>query len=166
MKRILIIGNSGAGKTTLANSLAGILRLPLVHLDKLYWRDGWQHVSREEFDALLSVELQKESWILDGNFDRTLPLRLRYCDTVIYLDYSPVVCLCGAVKRVLKNYGKTRPDMGDNCPEHMDLSFLRYIWGFNKKNRRSYYKMLDEAPDIDVVILHSRRQCREYLQHL
>ena len=100
MKRILIIGNSGAGKTTLANSLAGILRLPLVHLDKLYWRDGWQHVSREEFDALLSVELQKESWILDGNFDRTLPLRLRYCDTVIYLDYSPVVCLCGAVKRV------------------------------------------------------------------
>ena len=166
MKRILIIGNSGAGKTTLANELSERLHLPVVHLDKLYWRDNWQHVSADEFDGLLLDELQRDAWIIDGNFSRTIPQRLQYCDTVLYLDYSRIVCLCGAVKRVMKNYGKTRPDMGDNCPEHIDLPFLRYIWGFNKKNRRSYYKMLDEMKGVNVIILHSRRECADFLKHI
>ena len=88
MERIVIIGCGGAGKSTLARQLGEKLRIPVVHLDKLFWRPGWVQVPKEEFDALLRAELAKEKWIMDGNFDRTIPERLARCDTVIYLDFS------------------------------------------------------------------------------
>ena len=87
MERVLIIGGNGCGKTTLARTLAHKLSLPLVHLDKLYWRDNWQNVSPDEFDELLRLELAKPKWIIDGNIGRTLSHRIRYCDTVIYMDF-------------------------------------------------------------------------------
>ena len=86
MERILIIGGNGSGKTTFARSLAEKTRLPLVHLDSLYWKENWESVGREVFDARLEVELNKPRWILDGNMNRTLPHRLEYCDTVFYLS--------------------------------------------------------------------------------
>ena len=79
MQKILIIGGNGSGKTTFAKKLAQKTRLPLVHLDKLYWKDNWQHVTQEEFDSLLLPELEKDNWIIDGNMKRTLPLRLNSC---------------------------------------------------------------------------------------
>ena len=126
MERILIIGGCGAGKTTLSRQLAEKLQLPLIHLDRLYWRDNWESVSTEVFDGLLMQELIKPRWILDGNFTRTLPLRLRYCDTVIYLDFSGMQCVYGVIQRLFKNYGKSRPDMGGDCPERFD----REKWTF------------------------------------
>lgn len=166
MERILIIGCSGAGKTTLALQLSEKLGLPLVHLDALYWRDNWQGISNEEFDRLLIEELIKQKWIIDGNYGRTIPLRLEYCDTVIYLDYSRLTCIFGVFKRVARWYGKTRPDMGENCPEHVDFEFLKFIWTFNKKYRERYLKMLDEADNKKVIILKNRKQAEKFIQSL
>ena len=115
MKRILIIGSAGAGKTTFARKLSLKLNLPLVHLDKLYWRDNWQHLSKDEFDPLLQKELEKSEWIIDGNFNRTIPHRLKYCDTVFFFDFHAIYCLWGITKRVVQNYGKIRDDMGGTC---------------------------------------------------
>ena len=78
MKRIMIIGCGGSGKSTLARALGENLRMPVIHLDKLWWRPGWEHISREEFDALLEQELVKDSWIMDGDFERTIPRRLQF----------------------------------------------------------------------------------------
>ena len=135
MKRILIIGNAGSGKTTFAKALANKTQLPLVHLDKLYWRGTWEHTAREEFDAILQNELESNEWIIDGNFNRTIPHRLKYCDTVFYFDLPVITCLMGITTRILKNYGKTRNDMGGNCPEHFDkqkLSLYRNVRQVNK----------------------------------
>ena len=168
MERILIIGGCGAGKTTLARQLAAKLQLPLVHLDRLYWRDNWECVSTEEFDRLLMQELIKPRWILDGNFSRTLPLRLRYCDMVIYLDFSRTQCVCGAIQRLLKYYGKSRPDMGGHCPERFDRekwTFLKAVWSFNKQNRKRYAEWLRES-GVMVIRLKSRRQAARFLRHL
>ena len=112
MERILIIGGNGCGKTTLGETLGSKLELPLIHLDMLYWRDNWENASKDEFDDLLLKELSKPKWIIDGNMNRTIPLRLKYCDTVIYMDFSRTICVYGAIKRVVKNYGKSRLDMG------------------------------------------------------
>ncbi len=166
MKRIMVIGPSGAGKSTLSFALAKKLNLPLVHLDKLFWRSGWQQVSREEFDALLEAELKKPEWIIDGNYSRTLKLRAEYCDTVIYLDYPRFVCLCGVVKRVASGYGHTRPDMGEGCPERFDWEFLKYVWNFNKNNRQKIYDLLERNKDKKIIILKNRKEAARLLQTL
>ncbi len=168
MKRILIIGCSGSGKSTLAKELAEKTGLPLVHLDRLYWCGNWDHRSREEFDVLLEAELQKNAWIIDGNFTRTIPYRLSFADTVIWLDLPVITCLWGVTKRVLQNLGKSREDMGGNCPEHFDkrkIELYKAIWGFNKRNRTNYEELLKHT-DARVYRLRSRRQVQQFIARI
>ena len=166
MERIIIIGCGGAGKSTLARKLGEVLDLPVLHLDKLFWKPGWVEMEREEFDALLQVELQKEKWIMDGNFNRTMPERIKRCDTIIYLDFSRFACLMGVLKRVITTYGKVRPDMGEDCPERIDLEFLKWVWNFNKNKRESYYKLLNEAENVETIVLKNRRAVKLFLKSL
>lgn len=166
MKRILIIGGNGSGKTTFAKRLAAKLSIPLIHLDKLNWCGNWQVLPRDVFERLLQIELEKERWIIDGNYNRTIPHRIQYCDTVFYFDFSTVKCLYGVTERVLKNFGKTRLDMGGSCPEKFDMTFYKNILVFNKKHRKAYYKLLSKAKGIRVVVFKNRRQAEAYLNSL
>ena len=166
MERILIIGCGGAGKSTLARQLGEKLSLPVVHLDRLYWKPGWVQESREEFDRKLAQELDKGRWILDGNFNRTMPQRMAKCDTVIYLDFPRVTCLLGVMKRILTTYGKVRPDMGDGCPERFDLEFLQWVWNYNKNNREQIYRLLDGANHAQKIILKNRYTVKQFLKNL
>ena len=165
MERILIIGCCGAGKSTLAKKLAERLDLPVVHLVAPKERDGWKSVPTEEFDALLAKELEKPRWIIDGNYNRTLLTRLRRADTVIFLDYPRIVSLAGVVKRYLKNRGKTRSDVGGDCPEKLDFPFLKFVWGYNKKYRK-YYRELLAGADVKSYIFRSRGQTRKFIEKL
>ena len=124
MKRVIIIGCGGAGKSTLARKLGDLTGIPVIHLDKLFWKPGWVERTPEEFDPIIRAEIEKDEWIMDGNFNRTMPQRVRHCDTVIYLDFSRTACLLGVLKRVLTTYGTVRPDMGEGCPERVDIEFL------------------------------------------
>ena len=166
MDRILIVGSPGSGKTTLGRIMAEKLGLPLVHLDKLFWREGWVNVSREEFDALLTAELEKEKWIIDGNYSRTLGVRLCRADTVILLDYPRHVCLLRVLKRIMKNYGITRPDMGDGCPEKLDREFLSYVWSFRSKERPGIIEKLSTAKNVELITVRNKREYRELLSRL
>lgn len=166
MERIMIIGCGGAGKSTLARQLGEKLEIPVVHLDKLFWRPGWNHVTREEFDASVREEMKKEKWIIDGNYNRTVPERLEHCDTVIYLDFSRLACLLGVAKRIITTYGTVRPDMGEDCPERIDWEFLGWVWNFNRKNRAKYHDMLENARGKQVFILKNRREVKGYLKRV
>lgn len=104
--KIIIIGCAGCGKSTMARALAEKTALPLYHLDKLWWRDNWTHITREELEAVQEQIMAQPRWIMDGNFNATMPRRLACCDTVIYLDFPRWLCLYSAVVRVLKNLGK------------------------------------------------------------
>ena len=166
MERILVIGCGGAGKSTLARQLGEKLNLPVVHLDKLFWKPGWVEESKEAFDRKLSLELEKNQWIIDGNFNRTMPQRLQKCDTIIYLDFSRMTCLLGVLKRVITTYGKVRPDMGDGCPERFDLEFLRWVWNYNKNKRQRNYELLYQAAHAQKIILKNRCMVRKFLNSL
>lgn len=166
MERIMIIGCGGSGKSTLARQLGEITGLPVVHLDKLFWRPGWEHISREEFDRLHREALLKDRWIIDGNFDRTMAERIKYCDTVIFLDFSRVVCLMGVAKRIITTYGKVRPDMGAGCPERIDWEFLQWVWNFNKNKREKNYRLLNETEGVEKIVLKNRRAVREFLEQV
>lgn len=168
MERILIIGCGGSGKSTLARSLGELLRLPVWHLDRLFWRRGWVNIPIEEFDKHLRKVLATQYWIIDGNYNRTLPLRLSRCDTLIYLDYSRITCLRGVLWRVLSNHGRTRPDMAEGCPERVDGEFLRWIWTYRKTHRAKNLAMLAEAEanGVTVVRFVGRSACKRWLSSL
>ena len=163
MRRILIIGCSGAGKSTLARKLGEKTGLPVVHLDALFWKPGWMESERQEFDARMLAELEKPAWIMDGNYARTLPVRLEKCDTVIYLDFPRWLCILGVLKRVLMTYGTVRPDMPEGCPERFDWEFLKWVWNFNRNNRENIHAQLDNLPADKVIILKNRREVRKFL---
>ena len=166
MERIVIIGCPGSGKSTLARALGEKLDLPVVHLDRLWWTKGWKNVTRDEFDARLANALKLDSWIIDGNYSRTMDARLQKCDTIIYLDYSRWLCLLGFLQRLLTRKGKARPDLPEGCREKLEWDFLKYIWNFNKNNRVMNYTHIAKAKHAKAVVLKNRKETRRFLETL
>ena len=166
MERVMIIGCSGAGKTTLARKLGEKTGLPVVHLDQIWWSPGnWEHLNREEFDRLLMAEMAKDRWLLDGNYNRTLDLRLERADTVIYLDFSRRQCLRGWIGRVIKNRGRARADMAPGCTEWFDPEMAGWIWKFNKQNRQRYLEKLKDWNGA-VFIFHNRKEVNRFIERM
>ena len=165
-KRIMVIGCSGSGKSTFSRALSEITDLPLIHLDAAFWKENWTHLSREEFDVWLKSEVEKNKWIIDGNYDRTLEMRLKYADMVIDFRISRYQCLAGVVKRYFKYRNTTRPDMGNGCKEKIDLDFLKFIWNFNKKDLPKNDKKIKEYPNVTHIIFTSRKQSEEFLKEI
>lgn len=164
MQRILVIGSGGAGKSTFARELGGILDLPVVHLDALYWSAGWQKPSPEGWRATVSREIARPRWVMDGNFGGTFPQRLERCDTVVLLDLPRLVCLWRVIKRHARYRGATRPDMAADCPERLEWEFIRWIWNYPSKSRpEKLEQMAATGPDQRVVILSSTREVRRFL---
>ena len=167
MERIIIIGCGGAGKSTLARKLGEKTGLPVVHLDQIFWAPGsWKHMGKEEFDEILLGEMEKPRWIMDGNYNRTIPRRIARCDTVIYLDFSTFACLRSWIGRVIKNWGTTRADMGPDCKEWFDPEMAGWIWRFNKTHRERYYRLLNEAEHAETIVLKNRRAVKKFLEQL
>lgn len=142
MQRVLVIGISGAGKTTLSRTLAERTGLPLIHLDKEFWRPGWTPTPRVEWRPKVAELTARERWVMDGNYDSSLDLRLLRADTLIWFDYPRLPCLWRAMKRVAASYGRVRPDLAPGCPERVDFEFLRYIWSFNRLQRPAIQRQL------------------------
>jgi adenylate kinase family enzyme len=135
MRRALVIGNSGAGKSTFARALACKSALPLIHLDHEFWRPGWDITPRAAWRAKVAELVARDSWIMDGNYYSSLDLRLPRADAVFWFDYPRSICLSRVLWRVATTYGRVRPDMAEGCAERLDLPFLRYVWGFNGAER-------------------------------
>ncbi|MGE0719338.1 MAG: topology modulation protein [Alphaproteobacteria bacterium] len=132
MQRIVILGCSGGGKSTLARALSARLGLPIVHLDYLFWQPGWVESDRASFRARLADALVGDHWITDGNFSNTFDLRLPRADTIILVQQPRTLCIRRALMRVVRWYGRSRPDLAPGCPERFDFAFLRYIWNFER----------------------------------
>ena len=136
----------------------------MIHLDNLWWTGNWENVSQEVFDSRLMEVLEGERWIIDGNFSRTMPLRIKYCDTIIYLDFNRIACLWGMFRRVIANYGKSRPDMGGNCPERFDPEFIKFIWNFNRNNRSMNYTWITRSKHTQAIVLKNRKEVKRFLK--
>ena len=161
-KRIIIIGNSGGGKTTVSRKFGELLGLPVTHLDYLYWNAGWVRTPTDIWEEKVRVMIAEPEWILEGNFNGTLALRLTRADTVIFLDYNRIVCLGGALKRWYKNRGRTRPDMPEGCLEKIDFAFFKWIlWDFPRRSRKNILKCLAGFDGVKVIA-KNRRELSDY----
>lgn len=165
MKRILVIGSGGAGKSTFANQLGAILELPVIHLDQAYWKPGWEKPSKEEWSATIEQLVAQNEWIMDGNFGGTLPQRIKRADAIILLDISRWICLWRVAKRAVKYRGRHRPDMAPGCQERFDFEFIRWIWNYPRRSRPAKVALLSATgPDQRVVILRTGSEMCHFLK--
>ena len=146
MQRVMIVGCAGSGKSTLARFLSGKTGLPVIHIDKIYWSEGWVMRPMEDIRPLIEKAVQSSKWIFDGNNSSSFDLRSTRADTIIFLDLPTHVCLFRVLKRTLKHYGETRDDMAAGCRERFDWPFLKWIYGYRKTGRPKVLKLLHEAP--------------------
>ena len=160
-RRILIIGSPGAGKSTFSRRLAAQTGLPLHHLDAIYWRSDRTHLTREELVAQLMPVLESSSWIIDGNYNGTLPLRLRYCTEVILLDYPLDVCIAGIHSRT----GQIRSDM-PWVEDKVDEDFLAFVKAFPEQIRPQIHALMAQYPEIPFTVLTARADAEHYLNAL
>ena len=142
-QRVLVLGCGGAGKSTYSAAMGARFCLPVVHLDRLWWLPGWVNRSEEEFDALLCEELQKPAWVMDGNYLRTLPVRLAKADCAVLLDLSAKECLASIWARVETYRGRSRPDMPEGCPERVDDEFETWIRTYRDETLPQVLRLLN-----------------------
>ncbi len=152
----MIIGPCGAGKSSASRVLAARLGLPLVHMDQLNWQPGWIDGGNERLRGLLAAEVAKDRWLIEGTYGSTLPMRIARADTIVYLDYPLPLCLWRLTKRIVGGYGRTRPDMPDNCPERFDPAFFLYVMGWNRGPKRRLEQAIRGHDDKVVRLKHPR----------
>ncbi len=159
MKRAIVIGCPGSGKTTFARKLGDKTDLPLFHLDAIWHKPDRTHISREEYDERLSDILELDCWIIDGNYQRTMQRRMLACDTVFLFDLPVDICLDGAISRL----GEKRYDIPWTETE-LDPKFKDQIESFAHKNIPLIYGLLEKYGDKTVVIFKSREEADFYLE--
>lgn len=167
MKKIVIIGSGGAGKSTFARRLHEAAKLPLIHLDKVFWKPNWTETPKDEWRKTVENLAKEEKWIMEGNFGGTMDVRFQACDTIIYLDMPRLLCIYQAFKRLVKYYNRTRPDMGAGCKERFDLKFLLWIWNFEKNTKPRIEENLRLfARDKNTIRLTSRKEVEKFFEEL
>jgi adenylate kinase family enzyme len=168
VKRIVIIGPGGAGKSTLALQLGAVLDLPVIHLDRELWQPGWVITPRDSQVRLQAEMVTGDRWIIDGNYGATLQIRLTAADTVLFLDLHPLRCLWRVFKRSIRYRGRTRPDMGPGCLERWpNREFLTWIATYRRRKRPAVRQMLGQlSSSTDVHELRSPRQVRHFLKEI
>lgn len=166
MKRIIVIGSGGAGKSTFSKRLGEALSIEVIHLDALYWKPNWEKMSADEWTEIVRTLVQGESWIMDGNFGGTREMRMEACDTVIFLDIPRRICLYRILKRPFLFRGKTRPDMAEGCNEKVDLEFIAWVWNYPNRARPPILEQMDQFPHTRKVVLRSSREIESFLQGL
>lgn len=160
MEKVIIIGCPGAGKSTFARKLKEKTGLPLFYLDMIWHKPDGTNISRDEFDRKIKGIMKKKQWILDGNYIRTLEMRLKECDTVFLLDYPLELCLEGASSRI----GKERPDM-PWIESELDLEFRQFIVDFPRDSLPKIYELLKKyEKEKELHIFRKREDAEEYLR--
>lgn len=168
MQRIMIMGSSGAGKSTLARHIGAQLELPVIHLDRHFWKPGWIPTPEDEWQETVCALAKRPSWIIDGNYRSTLNMRLEAADTIIFLDLPPAICAMRAIKRRIMYRNRPRPDITLGCKETLldpkFPTFMQWIMDYPNRARPDVlYHLTKVRKQKRIIWLKSPRQVRAFM---
>jgi adenylate kinase family enzyme len=164
LRKILVIGSGGAGKSTLATRLSEKTKIEVIHLDRFYWHPGWVETPKADWRKTVENLIKFDSWIMDGNYSGTLDIRIEACDTVIFLDFPPRICLWRLIKRVLQYRDMSRPDMATGCQERFNLKFLFWVYNYQKRTKPKIVELLqNNSNGRKIVWLRSNEDVERFL---
>ncbi len=169
MKRVVIVGSPGAGKTTFSRILATKTGLPLVHLDYHYHdksKDYYNELNKPAWRAHVLKLMEPKQWILDGNYSSTFPERFKAADTIIFLDYPTHISFGRVLKRIVISPWVERIDMPDDWEEGINLGFLKFVWLFNARYRQKITNVLEDNTNKYIVVLKNPKQATTFLEGL
>ena len=161
MKRIMVTGSPGSGKSVFSIKLHEKTGLPLVHLDNVWWKPDRTHVTHEEFDAALAEIIERDEWILDGSYSRTFEPRIAACDTVVLLDYDTDVCMRGIMDRV----GQTRPDI-PWTEQTLDPELVAIVETYKQRNNPVLFELFRRYADKEIHIFQDRAEADRWLNDI
>lgn len=162
MNKVIVIGCPGSGKTTFAEKLHDKTGLPLYYLDAIWHKPDRTHISREDFDARLTEIFAEDEWIIDGNYSRTIEMRLKECDSVFLFDLPTEVCLQGAIDRL----GKERYDVPWIDTE-IDPIFKSQIEKFSVDVLPEIYNLLEKhGQNKKIVVFKTREEADKYIEEI
>lgn len=162
MQKIIVIGCPGSGKTTFAKRLAELTKLPIYHLDAIWHKPDKTHIPREEFDGRIKEIFKEKRWIIDGNYRRTIEMRVKEANTVVLFDLPKEVCLEGALARV----GVAREDIPWQ-EEELDPKFKEEIERFSDVVLPEIYEILGRhEKEKKIIVFKSRNEADAFLRKL
>ncbi len=164
IKKISIIGGSGSGKSTLSSILSKELDIPAIHLDAINYKPNWVAIDKSQRDDIILSKADGDKWIIDGNYNKTLPKRLENADLVIWLDYSTFAQLKGVSKRIFSNLNKEKPEL-PGCKERLNFKFIKYVCSYNHKNRPKVVELLKNIPNDKLLIFKKQKDLNQWLKH-
>ena len=165
INRVMVIGCCGAGKSTITLKLKNDLELPVFHLDKLFWKAGWEQKALEEFRAEHEQIIKNSHWVIDGNYASTMSERYEKADLVIFMALPRWQCLWGVIKRRLTYNKQTRPDITEGCPERFDWEFYKYVWNFHKTQLPKIEAIINTDNSKKLIYrITSRKQANEFVR--
>jgi adenylate kinase family enzyme len=167
--KVAVIGYSGSGKSTLAAKMGDIYNCPVLYLDRVHFKDNWIERDDETAKAILKDFMDKnDSWVIDGNYTKLLrDRRLKEADMIVFMSFSRLTCLRQAIKRYRTYQGKTRESMADNCPEKMDMEFIKWILldGRSKEKKEEYAETIRKYNE-KTIILRNKKEVASFLETL
>ncbi len=166
--RIAVIGYSGAGKSTLARALGERYGIPVLHFDRVHWAPGWRERDRAEAHRLVHEFMEQTDWVIDGNYTNfEYGRRMAEADEIIFLNLPCCACFFRAWRRYIQNRGRTRMDMGEGCPEKMDLEFMQWLLWKGRRAQKKKWLAAGLGDYMDkVTVLKSQKAIDRYLEEL
>lgn len=165
MQKIVIVGCPSSGKTTLANKLGVLLNIPIFHLDKIFWvqKGG---IKQDIFLAQQEEIMNNDKWIIDGDFikSKSFEVRLNKADTIIFLKFSKIKIYYRLLKRAIKYFNKTRPDMAGGSKKHINWHLLKFIYNYPTNN--IHKKILEYTKDKNVFVLNNFKEEKDFLNNI
>ncbi len=165
--KIMVIGYSGSGKSTFSKRLASVYRLPVLHLDRIFFGPNWVERDKPTVEKEIRSFMQQENWLIDGHYRHLAKERFEQATTIYLFDFNRLTCLFGAIKRRIKYHNQSRDTIADGCKERLNPSFIWWIlWTGRKKDTKMLLKQYQVQYQGKIVVFKNRRQANHHLRSI